>query len=169
MSKRCSAKNRNGKRCRAWAVRGALQCSLHSQPGRATQLGSKHGRALKARLQGDVVYLPYRPLKNAEQVCEMLKETINRVRQGSLDSSTAHTIGFLAGTYLKVHDQAQIEQAAKGSKGCRSPFYLASSTSITWEHYTASRPETGLLISSVFSSRSCSVAFVGDEPERICR
>jgi hypothetical protein len=116
MSKRCSARNRRGKRCGAWAVREASQCALHSQPGRAAELGSKHGSALRARLQGDVVYLPYRPLKNAEQVCEMLEETINRVRQGLLDSGTAHTIGFLAGTYLKVHEQAQIEQAARAAR-----------------------------------------------------
>jgi hypothetical protein len=116
MSKRCSAKNRKGKRCGAWAVREATQCALHSQPSRAAELGSKHGSALRARLQGDVVYLPYRPLKNAEQVCEMLEETINRVRQGLLDSGTAHTIGFLAGTYLKLHEQAQIEQAAKAAR-----------------------------------------------------
>ena len=46
MSQRCSAKNRNGKRCGAWAVRGATQCPLHLDPERAAEMGSKHGRML---------------------------------------------------------------------------------------------------------------------------
>jgi hypothetical protein len=116
MSKRCSAKNRNGKRCGAWNVRGATQCALHSQPGRAAELGSKHRRMQRATVLADGLELPYRPLKNAEQICEMMEETINRVRQGSLDPSTANTIGFLATTYLKVLLQAQTEQAEKAAR-----------------------------------------------------
>jgi hypothetical protein len=47
MSKRCSAKNRSGKRCGAWAMTGATKCALHADPERAAELGSKSGRRVK--------------------------------------------------------------------------------------------------------------------------
>lgn len=122
MSKRCSAKNRNGKRCGAWAARGETQCALHSQPGRAAELGSKHRRIQRACVHADGLDVPCRPLKNAEQIGEMLEETINLFRQGSLDSSSANTIGFLATTYLKVLLQAQTEQAEKAAR--ENPPYI---------------------------------------------
>lgn len=55
--------------------------------------------------------LPHRSLKNAGEVCEILKETINRLRQGALDRVTAATIGFLAGIQLKaISQRAESEQ-----------------------------------------------------------
>jgi hypothetical protein len=102
MSQRCSAKNRNGKRCGAWAVRGGTQCALHSDPERAAEMGSKHGRKVTLLSRPDSLNLSHRPLKSAEEVCELLEETINRVRQGSLDLRGANTIGFLSGVQLKA-------------------------------------------------------------------
>jgi hypothetical protein len=32
MSRKCSAKNRNGKKCGAWALIGAKCCALHADP-----------------------------------------------------------------------------------------------------------------------------------------
>ena len=55
MSKRCSAKNRDGKRCGAWAVTGATQCALHSDPKRAAEMGSKHGRRGTLQSRPDVL------------------------------------------------------------------------------------------------------------------
>jgi hypothetical protein len=40
MSKRCSAKNRNGKRCGAWSAAGLDKCALHSDPELAAKMGS---------------------------------------------------------------------------------------------------------------------------------
>ena len=44
MSMQCSATNRNGRRCGAWAVTGKTQCALHSDPERASKMGASHGR-----------------------------------------------------------------------------------------------------------------------------
>lgn len=68
MSKRCSAKNRNGKRCGAWAVTGATKCALHANPERAAELGSKHGRRVTFRPQPNALDLPHKPLKSIEEV-----------------------------------------------------------------------------------------------------
>ena len=42
MSRRCSAKSRNGKRCGAWAVTGATQCALHADQGLRAALLTAH-------------------------------------------------------------------------------------------------------------------------------
>ena len=44
MSQRCSARNRSGKQCGAWAVTGGAKCALHLDPELAAKMGSKHGR-----------------------------------------------------------------------------------------------------------------------------
>ena len=109
MSKRCSAQKRNGKSCGAWAVTGGTECALHSDPGRAAELGSMHGT--KGRCTSAVVDILHRSLKSAGEVCDMLEETINRLRQGELDRGTAATIGFLAGMQLKaISQRAESEQ-----------------------------------------------------------
>jgi hypothetical protein len=102
MSKLCSAKNRSGKRCGAWAMTGATKCALHADPERAAELGSKRGRRVKFRPRPDALDLPPRPLKSIEEVCELLEETINLVRRGSLDVRAANSIGVLAGIHLKA-------------------------------------------------------------------
>ncbi len=98
------------------AIRGARKCALHADPERAAQLGSKHGR-LKARSGLDAVELEYKPLKNPQAVSELLEETINRVRQGSLDLRTANTIGFLAGISLRsLAQQSKTPGSKKDTK-----------------------------------------------------
>jgi hypothetical protein len=110
MSQRCSAKNKSGKRCGAWAVTGATQCALHSDPERAAEMGSKHGRRLTFPPPTDA--LTHRPLKSIGEVSELLEETINRVRQGPFDLRAANSIGFLAGILLKALDQ-RLEERLK--------------------------------------------------------
>jgi hypothetical protein len=102
MSKRCSSKNRSGKRCGAWALTGTNQCALHADPERAALMGSRHGRSVTLHSRPDLLDLPHRPLNIAEEVCGLLEETINLVRRGSLDLRTANTLGFLAGIHLKA-------------------------------------------------------------------
>jgi hypothetical protein len=57
---------------------------------------------VKFRLGPDELDLPPRPLKSTEEVCELLEETINLVRRGSLDVRAANSIGVLAGIHLKA-------------------------------------------------------------------
>ena len=102
MSKRCSEKNRSGKRCGAWAVTGATKCALHADPDRAAELGSRRGRRVKIRPRPD---LPPRPLKGTEEVCELLEEAINLVRRGSVDVRAANSIAVLAGILLRALEQ----------------------------------------------------------------
>jgi len=82
MSQQCSAKNRNRKRCGAWAVTGGNKCALHLDPGLAAKMGSKHGRRTTFPPPRDAGGLPHRSLKSIGEVSALLEETINRVRQG---------------------------------------------------------------------------------------
>jgi|ERR1700692_1470073 len=105
MSKRCSAKNRNGKRCGAWAITERDKCALHLDPERAAEIGSKHRRRATLPPPPNASDLPDRPLKSMREVGELLEETINRVRQGPFDLRAANAIGFLSGVLLKALDQ----------------------------------------------------------------
>lgn len=127
MSERCSSWNRSGKRCGAWALTGATRCALHSDPRRAAQLGSKHGCRRSSRLGTDPIALPYKPLKTMGDVSELLEETINRVRQGTLDLRSANTIGFLASVQMKTITvaQAQAEALEAKTKEERPSVYMA--------------------------------------------
>lgn len=124
MSERCSTRNRKGKRCGAWDIRGATRCALHANPGRAAELGSKHASSLMLHSRQNAVDLPYKPLKNSRDVAELLEETINRVRQGSLDLRAANTIGFLAGIHLRALVQ-QTEEAEKADERKAPGIYRA--------------------------------------------
>src|SRR5450755_3731900 len=110
MSQMCSAKNRIGKRCGAWAVTGSKQCALHTDPDRAAEIGSKHGR--KVTFASAPIDTSQRSLKTVGDVGELLEETINRVRQGPFDLRAANSIGFLAGILLKTLDHRVEERLA---------------------------------------------------------
>jgi hypothetical protein len=64
--------------------------------------GLKRGRRVKFRPRPDALDLAPRPLKSTGEVCELLEETINLVRRGSLDVRAANSIGVLAGIHLKA-------------------------------------------------------------------
>lgn len=75
MSKRCLAKNRNGKRCGAWAVIGKAKWALHFDPERAAQMGSKHGNRAILPLYPDAV--PMELPKTAGDVRGVLANTMS--------------------------------------------------------------------------------------------
>ena len=122
MSKRCSAQNKNGKPCGAWAVTGTTECACTPIPGERAQLGARHRSGMKALSVSEMPVLPHRSLKSAGEVCEMLEETINSVRQGVLDIRTANTIGFLSGLQLKALSQ-KAESAETTDRGQSASVY----------------------------------------------
>jgi hypothetical protein len=89
-------------------------------------MGSKHGRRVAFPLLPSALDLQYIPLKTADQVRELLGETINRVRQGRLDLRAANTIGFLAGIHLKALDQRD-EEPVGGHKRTENELKAISS------------------------------------------
>jgi hypothetical protein len=77
MSKRCSANNRNGKRCGAWSAAGSDKCALYSDPELAAKMGSKHGR--RASLPSQPTPALMMPPKTAGDVRDALANNMAQV------------------------------------------------------------------------------------------
>jgi hypothetical protein len=107
MSKRCSAKNRNGKQCGAWPVAGAEKCALHLNPELAAKMGSKHGRRAQLPTQPDRA--PMDPPKTASAVRDALANTMAQVHAGKMDSKTANALAYLATSLLRAIEVADLE------------------------------------------------------------
>ena len=109
MNARCKAKKKSGEGCRAVAVENGL-CALHGDPARAVELGRKSGRARRCvRSPGPPEDHPALSLRSVADVTELLGETINLVRGGSIDPRAANTLGYLAMALLKALQQGDIE------------------------------------------------------------
>ena len=97
---RCKARTKAGDPCHAPAVEGDL-CFCHAHPERLADLG-RQGGLRNRRWRVEIDGLQSRSLKSIDEVCELLEETINRVRQGPFDLRAANTIGLLSGIHLKA-------------------------------------------------------------------
>ena len=117
MSERCSAKNKKGKRCRAWAVTGKTQCALHSDPDRAAKMGAKHGRkaalpidpqesTLECQKESDIP-------RTADQVRDVLAETMVQIRGRKVDTKTANALAYVASSLLRAIEVAELEPRLK--------------------------------------------------------
>jgi hypothetical protein len=107
MPKQCKETNRQGKRCKAWAVNGETKCHLHSQPGKAAQLGVKGGhrrKMLPAADPGTVV-----PPETATDVRKLLARSMADVLTGKLDPRLANAAGYLGTAFLRAVEVADIE------------------------------------------------------------
>jgi hypothetical protein len=125
MSKQCSAKNRNGQRCGAWAVTGKTLCALHSDPERAATMGAKHGR--KAVLINPQELLESDKTadtpKTANQVRDVLAETIVQIRGRKLDTRTANALAYVATSLLRAIEVSELENRLKVLEGRRGYDY----------------------------------------------
>jgi hypothetical protein len=108
MSKRCSAKNRSGKRCGAWSAAGRDKCVLHLDPDLAAKMGSKHGHRKAHPLHSDVV--PMEPPKTAAEVRDVLAMTMAQVHDRKMDTKTASTLAYLATSLLRAIEVSDIEK-----------------------------------------------------------
>jgi two-component sensor histidine kinase len=105
MSKRCSAKNRNGKRCGAWALVGKVECSLHLDPERAAQMGSKHGS--RTVLHSGTVLME--PPKTAG-VRDVLANTMSQVHSRKMDVRIANSLAYISTTLLRALEVSDLER-----------------------------------------------------------
>jgi hypothetical protein len=107
MSKRCSANNRNGKRCGAWAAAEVDKCALHSDPELAAKMGSKHGR--RATLPSQPAPANMMPPKTACDVRDALANTMAQVHARQIDAKTANALAYLATSLLRAIEVSDLE------------------------------------------------------------
>ncbi len=108
MSKRCLAKNRNGKRCGAWAVIGKAKCALHLDPTRAAQMGSKHGSRAVLPLHPDAV--PMEPPKTACDVRDLLANTMSQVHSRKMNVRIANSLAYISTSLLRALEVSDLER-----------------------------------------------------------
>jgi hypothetical protein len=84
-------------------------CYFHANPDKASELGQRGGKARSSDGASDATGYVDRPLKTVEDVTNLLAETINDLRSGSIDSRIANTVGYLATGMLKALQQGDIE------------------------------------------------------------
>ena len=105
----CEHKKRDGKRCGARALIGQKRCAIHSQPGRAAELGSRGGRRRAVySATGDLKH--FKAPKTAADLCDLLAESIVEIRSGRLDPKIANALGYLGTSYLRALEVSDIEK-----------------------------------------------------------
>ena len=107
MSKQCFAKNRNGKRCGAWAAIGKAKCALHLDPTRAAKMGSKHGSRAVLPLHRDAV--PMEPPKTAGDVRDLLANTMSQVHSRKMDVRIANSLAYISTSPLRAIEVSGLE------------------------------------------------------------
>lgn len=103
---KCSAKNKAGKPCGAPAVNGTTRCHMHS--GRAKELGSRGGHRRS-------VYAPenlkdFSAPRTADELRELLAQSIIEIRAGKLDPKLANSISYLGAGFLRALEVADLEK-----------------------------------------------------------
>lgn len=107
MSKQCTAKNRHGRSCGAWALSGSDKCSLHSDPERARRMATKRRRNL-GTLAAERHALE--PPRTATDVRNALAETMAQVHGGQLDPRTANTLAYVGSSLLRAIEISDLER-----------------------------------------------------------
>jgi hypothetical protein len=82
----CEKEKRDGRRCGAPALSGKKCCSLHSEPGRAAELGSRGGHR-RAVYAADGLK-NYAEPTSAAGLRDLLPQSIVEIRMGKLDPKT---------------------------------------------------------------------------------
>jgi len=104
----CKSRTKTGQRCRAKATATGY-CSLHSDPGRAAELGRKSGQARRYVLPQDQPVVEMKPPRNAKDVRDVVGQAMSDVRARRLDPKVASVLGYLAGVLLKSIEVADVE------------------------------------------------------------
>jgi len=103
----CQKEKRNGSQCGARARSGRKYCALHSEPGKAAELGSKRGRRR-------AVYSPdglkeFAAPRSAADLRDLLAQSIIEIRAGKLDPKLANSISYLGTGFLRALEVSDLE------------------------------------------------------------
>ncbi len=106
----CKQLKDDGEPCGASPMTGSDYCFYHNP---AVSVEMKHaahvkgGQANRARVKEP---LPPITANKSGDVVQLLEDTVNRVRMGSLDLRVANSIGFLSGHLLKALELSELEE-----------------------------------------------------------
>lgn len=104
----CQKKKQDGSQCRAHTMTGKKYCSLHSEPGKASELGRKGGRRSAVYSHDSLPQFP--PPKSAADLRDLLAQSIVEIRSGKLDPKLANSISYLGAGFLRALELADLER-----------------------------------------------------------
>ena len=108
MNRKCKAKTKAGTRCRGVAVKDG-PCALHSDPGRAAELGRKSGKARRRVVQEDDARPALTPPRAAQEVRDLIGQAMSDVHGRRMDTRIANALGYLATVLVKAIEVSDIE------------------------------------------------------------
>jgi hypothetical protein len=113
----CKKKKRDGVRCRASALFGKRFCALHSELGKAAELGSKGGRRRTVYSPDGLKEFP--APKSAADLRDLLAQSIVEIRTGKLDPKLANSISYLGSGFLRAIEVSDLESRLAALEGRR--------------------------------------------------
>jgi hypothetical protein len=108
---RCQKPKRDGSQCKASALTGKKYCALHSDAGRAAELGSRGGRR-RSVLSPDSLKMFPAP-RSAADARDLLAQSIVELRAGQLDTRIATSICSLVTEFLRCLEICTIEETVE--------------------------------------------------------
>jgi hypothetical protein len=96
-----------GGSCAAPAIKGENFCSLHSDPGRAAELGRKGGMGNRQVYENDGLEVP--APRTALDVKNLLADAMAEIRAGNMDPKLGTTLGYLGTSLLKAIETSDLE------------------------------------------------------------
>lgn len=113
--KKCVQVLEDGTQCDAWALHGKDKCFSHdgSSAGEKALAVSKGGATRRAVVEEPLKQIT---VSTPQDVVRLLAETINEVRDGSLDVRIATAIGYLGGQLLRAFEVAELDNKAEAVK-----------------------------------------------------
>ena len=108
MNKICKAKTKAGKACKAIPLGGGL-CAFHADPRRAVQLGRLGGQKNR-RLIPDSASQAVPAPRTAEDVKNLLAETMAGIHARRVDPKIGNVMAYLGTALLNALESAELER-----------------------------------------------------------
>ena len=140
----CQKKKRDGNRCGARPLTGKKYCALHSDPGKAAELGSKGGRRRTVFSPENLKELE--PPKTIGDLRDLLAQSIVDVRAGKLDPKLANSISYLGTGFLRAIEVGDLQE--KLYRDVEEAFDLFTEEELAAYYRTGELPERFLAKSS---------------------
>src|SRR5271167_446019 len=101
----CRKKKQSGTRCRGRALTGKQYCLIHSEPGKAAELGSRGGRRR-------TVYSPdglrdFSAPKTPAELMDLMAQSMVDVRMGKMDPRIGTALAYMMVAYLKAMEVSE--------------------------------------------------------------
>jgi hypothetical protein len=133
----CQRKKQDGNRCGARALTGKKYCPLHSDPGKAAELGSKGGRRRTIFSPENLKELE--PPTTVGDLRDLLAQSIVDVRAGKLDPKLANSISYLGTGFLRAIEVGDLQE--KLYRDVKDTFELFTEQELADYYRTGELPE----------------------------